>query len=297
MTISPLLTRQNETFGALVSTEWVAAHLNDPNLRSVDVRWYLLDKTKDGREEYLKGHIPGAVFMDVSTDLSAPFGQGPGRHPLPPAAKFAEVASAAGIGPDTHVVAYDDAGGSCAARLWWLLRYFGHAQASLLDGGIVQWIAEGRPLETQVPSIARAVFTPRAHPEWVVDQKAVDRLRYDPKALVLDARAGERYRAEVEPIDPRAGHIPGAVNAPYMGNLRAPDDPRFLEPEQLRARFQELGADDSKQIVSYCGSGINASQNVFALHLAGFENTPLYEGSWSDWSRNPERPAAAGPNP
>jgi thiosulfate/3-mercaptopyruvate sulfurtransferase len=281
----------------LVSTEWLAAHLDDPNLRIVDVRWYLFDKTKEGREEYLQGHIPGAVFIDVSADLAAPFGQGPGRHPLPRPELFAEAASEAGIGAETFVVAYDDAGGASAARLWWLLRYFGHEQVSLLDGGIVSWIAEGRPLETRIPAVSRAAFTPHPHPEQVVDQGTVDALRRDPGALVLDVRAGERYRGEVEPIDPRAGHVPGAVSAPYTGNLRAEDDPRFLEPAQLRARFHGLGADRSRRIVSYCGSGINACQNIFALHLAGFADTLLYEGSWSDWSRNPERPAAAGPNP
>jgi thiosulfate/3-mercaptopyruvate sulfurtransferase len=285
------------TIPPLVSTEWLAAHLGDPDLRIVDVRWYLLDKTKNGAEEYLRGHIPGAVFMDVNHDLAAPFGEGPGRHPLPHPQVFAEAASRAGIGPGTLVVAYDDSGGASAARLWWLLRYCGHEQVSLLDGGIVRWVAEGRPLETKAPVLPRAAFAPHVRPGRVMDQEAVNALRQDPQALVLDVRAAERYRGEVEPIDPRAGHIPGAKNAPYMGNLRAPDDPRFLEPEQLRARFENLGVDPSKRIVSYCGSGINACQNIFALHLAGFEKTLLYEGSWSDWCRNPERPEAVGPDP
>lgn len=282
---------------ALVSTDWLAAHLGDQDLRIVDVRWYLFDKTKDGREEFTRGHIPCAVFMDVSSELAAPVGQGPGRHPLPRPDLFAEAASRLGIGADTYVIAYDDSGGASAARLWWLLRYFGHDRVSLLDGGIVRWIAEGRPLETQVRPVTPATFSPWSHPEWVVDQDTVDALRRDPNALVLDVRAAERYRAEVEPIDPRAGHIPKAISAPYTGNLRAADDPRFLEPAQLRARFEGLGVDGSKRIVSYCGSGINACQNIFALHIAGFEDSLLYEGSWSDWSRNPDRPAAEGPNP
>lgn len=285
------------TTPALVSTDWLSAYLHDSDLRIVDVRWYLLDKTKDGRQEYLKGHIPGAVFMELDQALAAPFGQGPGRHPLPSARVFAEAASRAGIGADTHVIAYDDSGGASAARLWWLLRYFGHNAASLLDGGIVQWVAEGRPLETQEQNVPSATFVPRQQRGWTVDQLAVDALRQDPKALVLDVRAEERYRGEVEPIDPRAGHIPGAVSAPYSGNLRSADDPRFLAPEKLRARFEELGAGEADRIVSYCGSGVNACQNVLALHLAGFENTLLYEGSWSDWCRNSERPAAVGPKP
>ena len=281
----------------LVSTGWLAEHLDDPNQRIADVRWYLLDKTKKGGEEYQRGHIPGAVFIDVDHDLASPFGQGPGRHPLPRPEVFAEAASRAGIGPDTLVIACDDAGGASAARLWWLLRYYGHEQVCLLDGGIVRWVAEGRALETQTPTVSRSVFAPHPHADRVVDQETVNALRKDPTALVLDVRAAERYRAEVEPIDPRAGHIPGAKSAPYMGNLRSPDDPRFLEPAQLRERFEKLGANRFERIVSYCGSGINACQNIFALHLAGFDKTLLYEGSWSDWCRNPERPAAVGPNP
>jgi thiosulfate/3-mercaptopyruvate sulfurtransferase len=292
------------TVSPLVSTEWLAdalrdsaKHRHDPDLRVIDLRWYLLDKTRHGRGEYLRGHIPGAIFMDVDRDLAAPFGQGPGRHPLPRPDVFVEAASRAGIGPDTYVVAYDDSGGASAARLWWLLRYCGHARVSLLDGGIVRWIGEGRPLETEVPTVPRVTFTPHPHPDRVVDQETVNALRNDPAALVLDVRAAERYRGEVEPIDPRAGHIPGAKSAPYAGNLRAPDDPRFLEPAQLRARFESLGASRVERIVSYCGSGVNACQNILALHLAGFDNALLYEGSWSDWCRNPERPAAVGPNP
>lgn len=285
------------TFPSLVSTEWLAAHSNDPNVRIADVRWYLLDKTKDGREEYLRGHVPAAVFIDLNDALAAPFGQGPGRHPLPTAPVFAEAASRAGIGTETFVIAYDDSGGASAARLWWLLRYFGHDSVALLDGGIVRWIAEGRPLETGTPSVPRAEFSPRPRTGRVVDQETVNALRNDPHALIMDVRAAERYRGEIEPIDPRAGHIPGAKNAPYPGNLRSTDDPRFLAPEQLRARFEGLGAGTAERIVSYCGSGINACQNVFALYLAGFEDTLLYEGSWSDWCRNPERPEALGPDP
>lgn len=285
------------TLSPLVSSEWLAVHLHDQNLLVADVRWYLFDKTRQGPEEYRRGHIPGAVFIDVDHDLAAPFGQGPGRHPLPGPEAFAESASRVGIGPQTYVIAYDDSGGASAARLWWLLRYYGHEQVSLLDGGIVRWIEEGRPLETTVPAVPRAMFEAQVRPDSVVDQEMVGALRDDPTALVLDVRAAERYRGEVEPIDPRAGHVPGARSAPYTGNLRAPDDPRFLEPAQLRARFESLGASRVRRIVSYCGSGINACQNIFALQLAGYDNTLLYEGSWSDWCRNPERPAALGPEP
>ena len=280
----------------LVSTDWLAAHLNDPNLRIVDVRWYLFEKDKTGLGEYLNGHIPGAVFLDIETALAAPRGQGPGRHPLPKPEVFAEAASRAGISPDTHVIAYDDAGGGNAARVWWLLRYFGHDQVSLLDGGITQWIAEKRPLETTVPAFPPSSFVPHPRPEMVVNLQAVDAYRSDPKALILDVRVPERYEGKIEPIDPRAGHVPGAKNAPIGGNLKSADDPRFRTSEELRHRFEKFGADRAEKIVCYCGSGVNACQSVFALNLAGFASL-LYEGSWSDWSSNPDCPAATGPNP
>lgn len=280
----------------LVSTEWLAAHLTDPNLRIVDVRWYLFDKDKTGHREYLRGHIPGAVFLDLDKDLSAPLGQGPGRHPLPRPEAFAKVAARSGIGPDTHVVAYDDAGGATAARLWWLLRYFGHDQASLLDGGIAQWKAEGRPFETEVPKVPTATFVPHPNPAMVVDQATVDTLRNDPKALVMDVRVPERYQGKVEPIDPRAGHIPGARNVPLATNLRSAGDTRFRERSELKQEYESMGADRAEKIVCYCGSGVNACQSVFALNLAGF-TALLYEGSWSDWCSDPERPAGTGPNP
>ena len=280
----------------LVSTDWLAAHLNDPNLRIVDVRWYLFEKDKTGLGEYLNGHIPGAVFLDIETALAAPRGQGPGRHPLPKPEVFAEAASRAGIGPNTHVIAYDDAGGGNAARVWWLLRYFGHDQVSLLDGGITQWIAEKRPLETTVPTFPASSFVPHPRPEMVANLQAVDVYRNDPKALVLDVRVPERYEGKIEPIDPRAGHVPGAKNAPIGGNLKSADDPRFRTSEELRHRFEKFGADRAEKIVCYCGSGVNACQSVFALNLAGFASL-LYEGSWSDWSSNPDCPAATGPNP
>ena len=277
----------------LVSTDWLAAHLNDANLRIVDVRWYLLEKDKNGRDEYLRGHIPGAVFLDIEADLAPPRGQGPGRHPLPRPDAFAETMARAGIGAETHVIAYDDRGGATAARLWWLLRYFGHANVSLLDGGIVRWIAENRPLQTQVPQVPPAVFVARPQPGRVVNRRIVDALRQDPNALVLDVRMAERYEGKVEPVDPRAGHIPGAKNAPIAGNLRAADDPRLLDPAALRARYDALGASQAEQVVAYCGSGINACQAIFAMQLAGIQAL-LYEGSWSDWSSDPDAPLAVG---
>jgi thiosulfate/3-mercaptopyruvate sulfurtransferase len=279
----------------LVSTQWLAQHINNSDLRIVDVRWYLFDKDKTGYSEYLRGHLPGAMFMDIDRDLASPRGQGPGRHPLPKADVFAQAASRAGIAADKHVIAYDDRGAASAARLWWLLRYFGHDRVSLLDGGITKWVEEKRPLQTEIPTIQETHFVPHPRPEMVVDADVVDRLRSDPRALVLDVRVAERYEGKIEPIDPRAGHVPGAKNAPYPGNLQV--DQRFLSPEELRRRFEALGAGDKDKIVSYCGSGVNACQNIFALHLAGLTNALLYEGSWSDWSSTPSRPLATGAKP
>ncbi len=281
----------------LVSTEWLAEHSNDSNIRIADVRWYLFEKDKTGHGEYLRGHIPGAVYLDIDADLAAHARGGPGRHPIPTPAAFAESMARAGIGANTHVVAYDDRGGATASRLWWLLRYFGHDRISLLDGGITQWIAEGRALQISIPAVPSSSFVPRPRPELLVNKDIVNTLRDDPRALVLDVRVGERYRGEVEPIDPRAGHIPGAQNAPFAGNLRGANDLRFLSQADLRSRFERLGAVKAERIVAYCGSGINACQTVFALNLAGFDRALLYEGSWSDWSRDANLPAATGPNP
>jgi thiosulfate/3-mercaptopyruvate sulfurtransferase len=233
--------------------------------------------------------------MDLDADLAAPRGQGPGRHPLPTAEVFARAAGRVGIGSDTHVIAYDASGGAYAARLWWLLRYFGHSNVSLLDGGWPAWQAAGFPTTLEAPTITPATFVAVPHPEMVVDAAAVDALRRDPRALVLDARLAERYEGKVEPIDPQAGHIPGALSAPYPGNLC--DDGRMKNAEDLRERFLALGADSADAIVCYCGSGVTAAHIVLALHIAGRTDALLYEGSWSDWSSDPTRPVAIGPEP
>lgn len=280
----------------LVSTEWLAAHLEDPGVRVADVRWALLDRNR-GREAWRQGHIPGAVFLDVEEDLSSPRGQGPGRHPLPRPEAFAASMSRAGIGPGTHVVAHDFGDGSTAARLWWLLRWLGHDRVSLLDGGFARWTAEGRPLEAREPSHAPAAFAAAPRPGLFVDADEVGRLRTDPRALVVDSRLPERYEGRTEPVDPVAGHIPGARNRPFPSNLRSAEDPRFLEPGQLREQFARLGAGGAERVVFYCGSGVNACQNLFAMRLAGLGDGLLYPGSWSDWCSDPSRPVGPGATP
>ena len=280
----------------LVTTDWLETHLYDPEVRVADVRWSLLERDK-GRNEYAQAHVPGAVFADLDAELASPRGEGPGRHPLPSTTAFAAGMARAGVSASTHVVAYDFGDGSTAARLWWLLRYFGHERVSVLDCGIARWSAEGRPLETHVSAHPPAEFTPRPHPEMLVDAASVERWRNDPRTLILDARAAERYEGKIEPIDPIAGHIPGAKSRPYTTNVRSPEDPRFLEPARLREWFVLLGADRAERVICYCGSGVNACQNVLALSVAGFTTGLLYEGSWSDWCSVPTRAMRTGSEP
>jgi thiosulfate/3-mercaptopyruvate sulfurtransferase len=275
----------------LVTTEWLDAHRADADVRIVDVRWYL-DPARKGLDEYRAGHIPSAVFL-ADHDLAAPGGVrgGPiGRHPWPSAEKVERVMGAAGIGDTTRVVAYDDQAGAIAARLWYLLRAYGHANVALLDGGLAKWKAEGRPLETEAPSVAPAVFRARAVEGAVLTK---DDVRARPAgALLLDARAPERYRGEAEPLDPKAGHIPGARNAPFAANLTRDAVPVFRSPEELRAHYAALGADRTEPIV-YCGSGVTACHDLVALELAGLRGR-LYVGSWSEWSSDPSLPVETG---
>jgi thiosulfate/3-mercaptopyruvate sulfurtransferase len=277
----------------LVTPAWLASHSSDPLVIVADVRWYL--KGKDGRQEYAKGHLPNAIFVDADRDLASPPGTGrPGRHPLPSAAQFAEFLARIGAGPRHLVVAYDDQGGAIAARLWWLLRYFRHDGGRVLDGGIEAWAREGLPLETTTsrPEPAPPMqLVPRM--DMVVDKAQVAELVQRGGALLLDARARERFEGIVEPIDPRAGHIPGAKNAPTIENLVAPGG-AYLPPSGLRERYLALGALDAERVVAYCGSGLTACHDLLALSLIGQEGALLYEGSWSDWSSDPLLPAAVG---
>jgi thiosulfate/3-mercaptopyruvate sulfurtransferase len=253
---------------ALVDTEWLARQLSKPSLVVADTRWYL-DPARRGRDAWRAGHIPGAVFLDVEEDLSAPGGgRGlpAGRHPWPSEEQVARVMSAAGIGPGVRVVVYDDASGSVAARLWYLLRAHGHDNVAVLDGGIAKWQAERRRLSTAEPRVRPAVFAGRLKPGFVVSK--AEMVADAAQRLVLDARVGPRYRGETEPVDPRAGHVPGARNAPWTDNLTSDETPVFLDPEELRRRYDALGAASQDPVV-YCGSGVTACHDLLALHLAG----------------------------
>jgi len=257
----------------------------------LDVRWALGDP--HGRDHYAAGHIPGAVFVDLDRELAgSPTPEG-GRHPLPDVAELQAAARKWGLREGQPVVVHDDVGNTAAARAWWLLRYAGVTHVSLLDGALGAWRSAGLPLESGVPAEPRpGDVVLRAGGLPVTDADGVFELTVD--GLLLDARAAERYRGEVEPVDPRAGHIPGAVSAPTGENLAG--DGTFLPADELRKRFEEKGATDSTRIGVYCGSGVTAAHQIAALQIAGFEAV-LFPGSWSAWSADPARPAATGPSP
>jgi thiosulfate/3-mercaptopyruvate sulfurtransferase len=322
----------------LVSPETLAAWLEsgDPDLRVVDVRWYLGQPAGTSRRAYEAGHVPGAIFLDVDSDLVAPVG--PGRHPLPDPVDFGRTLEAAGISDGQTVVAYDDVGGWVAARLWWMLEDLGWdgggrvagigpagfeppsgghlgrtgGRVAILDGGFPAWQALGLPVSTGLPSYPPGHLSLRDH--WT---RTVDRLGLKAglgEVVLIDARAAARYRGEIEPIDPVAGHIPTAVNAPTDDNL-GPDG-RFLSADVLRARFEGLmdaairagaaragaegatrrGGRTMPETVTSCGSGVSACHNAIAMRVAGLPDPILYPGSYSDWSRSGET-IAVGPEP
>ena len=257
--------------------------------RLVDIRW-ALDGSK-GRGTYLAGHLPGAVYVDLGADLAAAPSPELGRHPLPDPGAFAREMERAGISDGDIVIAYDDADGSQASRLVWMLRALGE-EAALLDGGLRAWTAGGGELETDDVRPEPGSFTPRP---WGADVIAQPDEAADGPSTVIDARAAERYRGETEPIDPRAGHIPGAISVPYSGNVDA--DGRFLPAADLRRRFAAAGVPvDGSDVIVYCGSGVTATHDLLALELAGIRGR-LLPGSWSQWSADPSRAVATGPMP
>jgi thiosulfate/3-mercaptopyruvate sulfurtransferase len=282
-----------DTFpGPVVEPEWLRTAAEDHSSHVLaDVRW-VPDGTS--RQVFERGHLPGAVLIDADRDLAASPFEGPGRHPLPSPEAFAAAMSRAGIGDGIPVVAYDDARGSIAARLWWMLDAIGHPVV-LLDGGLDAW--DG-PLETgpgRIPESAR--FTARPWPrDRIVDAEAVQLALANPAAQVVDVRAPERYRGEVEPFDPVAGHIPGARSAPWTDNVD-PATGRFLKEAAMRARWTQLGVDDANGVIAHCGSGLTACHSILSMRLAGLGQARLYEGSWSDWVSDPARPVATGDDP
>jgi thiosulfate/3-mercaptopyruvate sulfurtransferase len=264
----------------LISVEDLAGSLE--KLRLCDLRWDLTDPDK-GRATYQSGHIPGAVFVDLDRDLAAPPGIR-GRHPLPDVAEFAAKLGELGIAPETHAVVYDDVGGQIAARMWWMLRSIGHDKAQVLDGGYQAWVAAGHEV-----AVGTVIPPSTLYPVPAEFRGVVTHDRLDGRTLV-DARRAERYRGEIEPVDPKAGHIPGAINIPSSDNLTA--DGRFRDPSELSAMYSSLPSDS----VVACGSGVTACHDALAMVIAGQEMPDVYVGSFSEWSHL-DLPVATGPNP
>ena len=260
-----------------------------PRLTLLDVRWRL--GGPPGRELYDAAHIPGAAFVDLDLDLAGPSGEG-GRHPMPAAARFEQAMRRAGVSDERPVVVYDDADSTAAARAWWLLRYFGHPSVRVLDGGFRAWTAAGYQVEPRGQAYHGAAGDFTARPGRLDLLDADGAASVARSGLLLDARAGERFRGEAEHVDPVAGHIPGAVSAPTAENVNP--DGTFRSPADLAARFTALGANGDRPVAAYCGSGVTAAHEVLALTLAGIP-AALYVGSWSNWITDPGRPVATGP--
>ena len=280
-------------YTTLISTEGLAQHLESRDWAVIDCRFSLAD-TEAGRRAYRNGHIPGARYVHLDEGLSGPVVPGKtGRHPLPNPDVAAMRFERLGIGNDVQVVAYDDSGGMIASRLWWMLRWLGHDAVAVLDGGWPRWMSEGRPVETVVQEAEPRSFIPHPRPGFLVDVGFVQSIQGQPGMKLVDSRAAERYRGETEPIDPVAGHIPGALNMP--NDQTVGQEGVFLSKTGLQAHFKKaLGETDAEHTIFYCGSGVSACRNILAYKHAGLGDARLYPGSWSEWIADPEREVERG---
>jgi thiosulfate/3-mercaptopyruvate sulfurtransferase len=284
-------------YTTLISAENLAARLAAPDVTTLvfDCRFDLADPSA-GAKAYAAGHIPGAQYLHTDDDLSGPKTGSNGRHPLPDRDTLARKLAQRGLSHGVQVVAYDAQGGMFAARLWWLLRWLGHEDVAVLDGGLQAWQAADQPLTTDVPSVAPGNFTPSQPLSVSIDVHGVEQQMTVPECRLLDARAPDRYRGENETIDPVAGHIPGARNRYFKDNLT--DDGRFKPAHTLRDEFRTvLGDTPPERAIVYCGSGVSACHNALALEIAGLHGATLYAGSWSEWVADKSRPVATGPQP
>jgi thiosulfate/3-mercaptopyruvate sulfurtransferase len=296
------------TFSTLIDAPSLRGLLGKPGVAVIDCRFDLANPAA-GRDAYLAGHIPGALYADLNHDLSGPITPNSGRHPLPSPQALGATLERFGIGPDTQVIAYDDSAGAYAARAWWLLRWVRHRAVAVLDGGLKAWLAMGGILEagaaaaigaatavgtaSAVGTAAPASLTSRPDESAVLESGDVESLLEDRAFLLIDARAAERFAGTIEPIDPVAGHVAGAVNQPFSANLGS--DGRFLPPAALRQLWQKrLGGRDPKNVAAMCGSGVTACHNLLSMEVAGLHGAKLYAGSWSEWIRDPKRPTAQG---
>ncbi|MEZ4607184.1 MAG: sulfurtransferase [Deinococcales bacterium] len=262
--------------------------LGDPKLVIADCRFSLQDKAY-GRQSYEKGHLPGAMFFDLDDDLSARARAHGGRHPLPKLEDFVTKLEKAGIANDSFIVVYDDDVGVFAGRLWWMMRYLGHQEVRLLDGGLQAWKEAGYALSQEVTQRSASKYEVNLQAQLLCSFNEVKSAIDQKDIAIIDARAAERYRGEIETIDKRAGHIPSAINKPFQDNLV---NRRFKDVEALKQHYQDLKG--VKEIIAYCGSGVSAAHNIIALNEAGFDKVKLYVGSWSDWSSYEENPIATG---
>jgi thiosulfate/3-mercaptopyruvate sulfurtransferase len=277
------------SYTTLISAAELAQYLDDPAWAIIDCRFSLAD-TERGRRDYLAAHVPGALYVHLDEDLSSPVVAGQtGRHPLPDPELFARTLGEWGIGDGVQVVVYDDSTGGIAARLWWMLRWLGHDAVALLDGGWAHWLRDELPVRGGAESRPQSIFDARPRAHMLVDTAAVETINRDQPTWLFDSRTADRYRGENETIDPVAGHIPGAICAPYPDN--AGPDGLFLPKEALKARFETLlGNMPAAQAVFYCGSGVTAAHNLLAMAHAGLGDGRLYAGSWSEWIVDPSRP-------
>ncbi|AYH42431.1 sulfurtransferase [Azoarcus sp. DN11] len=290
--MSSAATSCSAAYSTLIGAHELAQHLHDPGWVVFDCR-HDLANPDFGRAAYARAHIPGARFLHLDEDLSSALTGTNGRHPLPDAEGFARRLAAAGVGNETQVVAYDDAGGMFAARLWWMMRWLGHHCVAVLDGGLVAWLEAGQALTTESPKPTPADFRITVRPEVVDAGYVLDHLRH-PEMLLIDARSPDRYRGENETLDPVGGHIPGALNRFFRDNL----DKRghFKQASVLREEFGALlKGSDARRVVHQCGSGVTACHNLLAMEAAGLTGSRLYAGSWSEWCADPARPVATGP--
>ncbi len=275
----------------LIEPEVLATLLNDDKITLLDTRYSLTDSSF-GKKMYQQGHIPGAVYADLEDDLSGPVIPGKtGRHPLPAPESFVEKVQQWGIDSNSHVIIYDDGSHAMAARAWWQLNWIGIKNVSLLHGGIKAWLAGRYPLTSAKTQVSNTRFAFNGHQRPTAKAEDIFAQLDHPVLSLIDARAPERFSGEMEPLDSRAGHIPGAVCYPFTRNMD--DNGRFLSPEQLRKQLVTL-IDPAKQSVFYCGSGVTACHNIFAMELAGYTDSVLYPGSWSEWIVDPARPLETG---
>jgi thiosulfate/3-mercaptopyruvate sulfurtransferase len=279
-------------FSTLITPTELSPHVSDEHWVVVDCRFDLGDPSK-GETQYLEAHIPGALYAHLDRDLSGKKTGTNGRHPLPSVEQMRERFGALGIAPSVQVVVYDEDSGMYAARLWWMLRFMGHDKVAVLDGGIARWIREGHAVRGGHEELRPATFVGAPRESWRLDAETIANSLGDPSRLLVDARAEARYRGDSEPLDKKAGHIPGARNYFFQRNLAG--DKTFKSPGALRAAWQEfLAGSEPQQVVMYCGSGVTACHNLLAMEHAGLSGARIFPGSWSEWSSDPDRPVETG---